>query len=483
MFRCSFCESSFQTTRSRNRHERESHSTTPSDHHQCSICFSFTANRKDVLQRHEKTCKGEPSKKGRKRKAALLPQLPAKKRCCESATQTDPIVLPPPTTRKRRVSDSEIYVSFEKRPFREPLIPNYCYDCRRSFASSQTLETHRQKFHVPCRCMKCIFNGVPSPEFPNRVRLEEHWGHQHGFACSKCRKTFSTERECLRHGRDVHDDPLPVQRGGADQLVSVVARERCRSEGLTDPVMYPGFPHEELRDTLGVVTSSPQQQRELERLYRENWWSISSHFQRGPRELTTTYNFRTFDHSPHMLWKLTQMVLSDQQKSFKIAVKYGFILVHKVDGTLRYFQARYNNFDILSSLDESGVDGPPLEIYRDTDLTAVKEAIDRLNLPGWVEAHRPDSNYWVANRQTQSESVFNFVVFFFFFFTGLPYGKPSRKLGRFPFFFFSVFFSVSVKVLPVTPLVSGVFVHRAFCAYFLRIERVVELRRFLWWTQ
>ena len=45
------------------------------------------------------------------------------------------------------------------------------------------------------------------------------------------------------------------------------------------------------------------------------------------------------------------------------------------------------------------------------------------------------------------------------------------------------FFSVSVKVLPVTPLVSGVFVHRAFCAYFLRIERVVEIRRFLWCTQ
>ena len=45
------------------------------------------------------------------------------------------------------------------------------------------------------------------------------------------------------------------------------------------------------------------------------------------------------------------------------------------------------------------------------------------------------------------------------------------------------FFSVSVKVLPVTSRVSGVFVHRAFCAYFLRIERVVELRRFLWWTQ
>ena len=67
--------------------------------------------------------------------------------------------------------------------------------------------------------------------------------------------------------------------------------------------------------------------------------------------------------------------------------------------------------------------------------------------------------------------------------TGLPYGNPSWKVG-FAFlrcyFFFS---SMSVKVLPVTPLVSGVFVNRAFCAYFLRIERVVELRRFLWWTQ
>ena len=69
-----------------------------------------------------------------------------------------------------------------------------------------------------------------------------------------------------------------------------------------------------------------------------------------------------------------------------------------------------------------------------------------------------------------------------FIIAGMPYGKPSRKIGRFPVFFL-VFFSESVKVLPVTPLVSGVFVHRAFCAYFLRIERVVELRRFLWWTQ
>ena len=36
--------------------------------------------------------------------------------------------------------------------------------------------------------------------------------------------------------------------------------------------------------------------------------------------------------------------------------------------------------------------------------------------------------------------------------TGLPYGNPSRKMGRFSV----LFFSVSVKVLPVTPLASGV---------------------------
>ena len=67
--------------------------------------------------------------------------------------------------------------------------------------------------------------------------------------------------------------------------------------------------------------------------------------------------------------------------------------------------------------------------------------------------------YWVAVWQTQSRNG------------GHLFGV---------IYFFS---SVSVKVLPVTPLVSGIFVHRAFCAYFLRIERVVELRRFLWWTQ
>ena len=46
---------------------------------------------------------------------------------------------------------------------------------------------------------------------------------------------------------------------------------------------------------------------------------------------------------------------------------------------------------------------------------------------------------------------------------------------------FSFLFSVSVKVFPVTSLLSGV--HRVFCAYFVRFEAVVEKRRFLWWTQ
>ena len=71
------------------------------------------------------------------------------------------------------------------------------------------------------------------------------------------------------------------------------------------------------------------------------------------------------------------------------------------------------------------------------------------------EHHRQQCLSLLLGCQTQSESVFNFVVFFIF---------------RFLFF---IFFSVSVKVLPVTPLLSGVFVHRAFYAYFLRIERVV----------
>ena len=62
-----------------------------------------------------------------------------------------------------------------------------------------------------------------------------------------------------------------------------------------------------------------------------------------------------------------------------------------------------------------------------------------------------------------------------FFFTGLPVWQSQSEKGwhLLDVFLFFFFFSVSVKVLPVTPLLSGVFVHRAFCAYFLRIERVV----------
>ena len=58
--------------------------------------------------------------------------------------------------------------------------------------------------------------------------------------------------------------------------------------------------------------------------------------------------------------------------------------------------------------------------------------------------------YWVASMANPVGICVSFVCFFRFF-----------------------VFSVSVKVLPVTPLLSGVFVHRAFCAYFFRIERVV----------
>ena len=60
---------------------------------------------------------------------------------------------------------------------------------------------------------------------------------------------------------------------------------------------------------------------------------------------------------------------------------------------------------------------------------------------------------------------------FFGFFTGYP----SRKMGgicSFSFFSFSFsfFFSVSGKVSPITPLLSGVFVRRVFRAYFGRIS-------------
>ena len=50
--------------------------------------------------------------------------------------------------------------------------------------------------------------------------------------------------------------------------------------------------------------------------------------------------------------------------------------------------------------------------------------------------------------------------------------KPSRNLGfiSWVFLLFLLFFSVSGKVLPVTPLLSGVFVHRVLCAYFVRFQ-------------
>ena len=47
----------------------------------------------------------------------------------------------------------------------------------------------------------------------------------------------------------------------------------------------------------------------------------------------------------------------------------------------------------------------------------------------------------------------------------------------------SYFFRVGKKVLPVTPLLSSVFVHRVFSAYFVRFEGAGVIRRFPWCTQ
>ena len=54
-----------------------------------------------------------------------------------------------------------------------------------------------------------------------------------------------------------------------------------------------------------------------------------------------------------------------------------------------------------------------------------------------------------------------------YFVTGLPNSVGISVSFR---GFFLLFFSVSGKVLPVTPLLSGVFVHRVFCAYFVRLR-------------
>ena len=56
--------------------------------------------------------------------------------------------------------------------------------------------------------------------------------------------------------------------------------------------------------------------------------------------------------------------------------------------------------------------------------------------------------------QTQSGSAFNLFV------TGLPVWQTQSRsaFSLFDLFYFFFFFAVSVKVLPVTPLVSGVFV-------------------------
>ena len=53
--------------------------------------------------------------------------------------------------------------------------------------------------------------------------------------------------------------------------------------------------------------------------------------------------------------------------------------------------------------------------------------------------------------------------------TGLPVWQTQSESG-FHFVVVLFVFSVSGKVLPVTPMLSSVFVHRVFSAYFVRFE-------------
>ena len=65
----------------------------------------------------------------------------------------------------------------------------------------------------------------------------------------------------------------------------------------------------------------------------------------------------------------------------------------------------------------------------------------------------------------------------------IPVGKCVIFFCFYIYLFIYLFSSLSVKVLPVTPLLSGVFVHRVFCAYFVRFKGLGVMRRFLRCTQ
>ena len=70
----------------------------------------------------------------------------------------------------------------------------------------------------------------------------------------------------------------------------------------------------------------------------------------------------------------------------------------------------------------------------------------------------------------QPVTVFNHSDYYWVASMANPVGICVSFVG---FIYLFIYFFVLVKGLPVTPLLSGVFVHRAFCVYVLRIERVV----------
>ena len=97
-------------------------------------------------------------------------------------------------------------------------------------------------------------------------------------------------------------------------------------------------------------------------------------------------------------------------------------------------------------------------------------------LPKWHLSYLASKIYFVLNsakvkkrlenvtvKNYLNESFVSFVLYYWV-------AEPSRNLGFISWvFLLFIFFSVSGKVLPATSLLSGVFVHRVFCAYFVSL--------------
>ena len=217
------------------------------------------------------------------------------------------------------------------------LPPNVCPTCKRSFTRSADLRRHSSR----CR--------------------------QKPFVCDVCHSSFGRSRNLVTHEGTIRCGG-PKKPESAPKRRKIV--EYLHEDTATAPAAVP------LDDELSVG---------LQEIIRDNWASIRTHVARGP--VQTRFNQRLTTTDMRVLNEPLGELFDEQTTAFKVNLGFGFILMEKQSGRLRYYHSSCNCCGRY--LEE------PALITNRADFDRFLERIHESDILQWAITQRPNSD-WVC---------------------------------------------------------------------------------------